>query len=249
MDRKFLEDCLADGMSLTEIGALTNRDPSTVGYWVHKHGLIANGQAKYAPRGGLSREELEPLVESGLTLREIAAELDRSVPTVRYWIDKLGLAEPRSFRKREIDAAVEAGARTVTRRCRCHGETEFAIVGSEHRPRCKKCRAEAVARRRRKVKRLLVEESGGECALCGYDRCYDALEFHHRDPSTKSFGLAQRGVTRAIAQVREEAKKCVLLCANCHAEVEAGVGAVPLELSQAIVPSSSARITRSCGPG
>jgi hypothetical protein len=69
MNRAFLEDCLARGMSLNEIGALTKRDPSTVGYWVHKYGLTANGKARYAPRGGLTREQLEPLVESGLTLR------------------------------------------------------------------------------------------------------------------------------------------------------------------------------------
>jgi hypothetical protein len=29
-------------------------------------------------------------------------------------------------------------------------------------------------------------------------------------------------MTRSLAILREEARKCVLLCANCHAEVEAG---------------------------
>jgi hypothetical protein len=43
----------------------------------------------------------------------------------------------------------------------------------------------------------------------------------------KSFGLASRGITRSIDQVREEAKKCVLLCSNCHAMVEAGAIALP----------------------
>ena len=55
MDRDRLEHWLAEGLSLTEIGSLTNRDPSTVGYWVKKHGLEANGKAKYAPRGRLTR--------------------------------------------------------------------------------------------------------------------------------------------------------------------------------------------------
>jgi hypothetical protein len=35
-------------------------------------------------------------------------------------------------------------------------------------------------------------------------------------------------VTRALAKAREEAAKCVLLCANCHAEVEAGIAQLPL---------------------
>jgi hypothetical protein len=59
--------------------------------------------------------------------------------------------------------------------------------------------------------------------LCGYDRCARALEFHHLDPAEKRFSLANRGLSRAIAVLREEAAKCVLLCSNCHAEVEDGL--------------------------
>jgi predicted HNH restriction endonuclease len=36
-------------------------------------------------------------------------------------------------------------------------------------------------------------------------------------------------MTRGIGRMREEASKCVLLCANCHALVEAGVRKVPDE--------------------
>ena len=119
--------------------------------------------------------------------------------------------------QREIAGALGVSRSTVSqiRTCRRHGRTEFALVGSERRPRCKVCRAEAVARRRRKVKRLLIEEAGGRCQLCGYDECLASLEFHHVDPRSKSF-VAQRGITRSIERVRAEAKKCVLLCANCH---------------------------------
>jgi hypothetical protein len=61
--------------------------------------------------------------------------------------------------------------------------------------------------------------------LCGYDRCAGALHFHHLDPAEKSFHLSMQGVARSLARAREEMAKCVLLCANCHAEVEAGRGA------------------------
>ena len=80
-----------------------------------------------------------------------------------------------------------------------------------------------------------MDEAGGRCVRCGFDRSSAALEFHHLDPRTKSFGLAQRGMTRSIEEVRREAGKCVLLCANCHAEIESGVE-VPLELSRQIGP-------------
>jgi hypothetical protein len=89
--------------------------------------------------------------------------------------------------------------------------------------RCKLCRQEQVADRRRRVKRILVDEAGGSCALCGYDRCVAALQFHHLDPTEKCFALSSEGSTRGIDAARAEARKCVLLCGNCHAEVEAGV--------------------------
>lgn len=82
-------------------------------------------------------------------------------------------------------------------------------------------------RRRRRVKDLLTAELGGACALCGYDRCPGALQFHHVDRTTKAFGLSTRGIARAYAIAREEAEKCVLLCANCHAEVESGFASLP----------------------
>lgn len=69
---------------------------------------------------------------------------------------------------------------------------------------------------------MLLDEAGGRCALCGYDRCIINLHFHHVDPAQKSFRLSSH-VGRSIAAFREEAKKCVLLCANCHGEVEAGL--------------------------
>jgi hypothetical protein len=71
-----------------------------------------------------------------------------------------------------------------------------------------------------------VTEAGGCCRLCGYDRCVAALQFHHVDPEEKSFGLGCAGLTRGIAKARAEADKCVLLCANCHAEVEAGLARI-----------------------
>ena len=75
---------------------------------------------------------------------------------------------------------------------------------------------------RRRAKQRLIAEAGGCCQICGYDRFPAALQFHHVDPSQKSFSISHRGVTIALDAARAEAGKCVLLCANCHAEVEGG---------------------------
>ena len=85
---------------------------------------------------------------------------------------------------------------------------------------------------------------GGKCCLCGYSRCLRALEFHHVDPSVKDFTIATfisrefyrsgwdaTGLTDFVwKKVERELTKCVLLCSNCHREVEAGV----TELSKGI---------------
>lgn len=188
-------------------------------------------RSKYAPRGGLSRAQLEPLVVSGATIREMAIELDRSPSTVRHWLKRHGLRVSnrrgrRPYIPREhVEAALADGRRTLDGVCPIHGDTVFVIENSR-RARCRECRIRRVMARRRTTKRILVEEAGGSCRLCGYDRCLAALEFHHLDPATKSFALSLRGVTRSLAKLRQEAKKCVLLCSNCHAEVEAGVAKI-----------------------
>ena len=73
-------------------------------------------------------------------------------------------------------------------------------------------------RRERKAK--LVELLGGECTLCGYRKCIDALEFHHRDPARKAFPLSKEYLLQRWPVVLAEAEKCDLYCANCHRELE-----------------------------
>lgn len=237
MDKGFLEECLVKGMALEAIGELAGKHPSTVSYWLHKYGLQAHG-VRHTPKGGVSRAELEPLVEEGLTVEGIARRLGIGDTTARNWLKRHGL-RTEGARRRATLAAMRRNGETETQlNCRRHGLATHVRVASESRLRCTRCRSEAVSRRRRKVKGILVSEAGGQCALCGYRRHAGALQFHHLDPGSKSFGLGVRGITRSIAKLREEASKCVLLCANCHAEVEAGVTELPVKFSKSIAVRS-----------
>jgi len=76
---------------------------------------------------------------------------------------------------------------------------------------------QSVIARRKKNKQLLVEYKGGRCERCGYDKCISALEFHHVDPETKA--MKNLGTTVALSKQKEEADKCILVCANCHREI------------------------------
>jgi hypothetical protein len=170
-----------------------------------------------------------------MTIAEIAADVERSKATVRHWLGRYGLRTKNARGRRSAETialAKGAGLLAVSMTCIRHGETEFVLEG-RGRYRCKRCRSESVARHRRKIKETLVAGAGGKCVLCGYNRCLSALAFHHLDPTQKRLAISQNGVTLSLASVRVEAQKCMLVCANCHAEIEWGATSLPDTVAQA----------------
>jgi transposase len=234
MDRDTLQLLLAQGVSVEQIGRRFGRHPSTVSYWMRKHGLEAPNRAKHASKGGIERERLIELVGRGMTIAEIAEEVGLSKGAVRHWLGRYGL-QTRHLRSRRSGPrgrdVTQADRLTVTMTCVHHGESEFLLEG-RGAYRCKRCRSEAVSSRRRTLTAMLVGEAGGRCCLCGYDRHIGALHFHHVDRGTLGINASARGIASRVDTLREEARKCVLLCSNCHAEVEAGVVALPLHLAE-----------------
>jgi hypothetical protein len=87
----------------------------------------------------------------------------------------------------------------------------------------------AVAKRRRKIKMMAIQYKGGKCQSCGYNKYQGALELHHIRRTEKSFGIGDKGYTRAWSTIEHELDKCVLLCANRHREVGAGILQLPHE--------------------
>lgn len=74
---------------------------------------------------------------------------------------------------------------------------------------------------RKNIKKRLIEYKGGECQICGYNKCQDALEFHHLDPSKKDYNIS--GGTKSFNTLKSEVDKCILVCANCHREIHSGM--------------------------
>ena len=96
----------------------------------------------------------------------------------------------------------------------CSRKCKNASTNFRHQTYCRQ-QARGVARKRR-----LVAEHGGGCTRCGYRRNYAALEWHHVVPSSKAFNLDLRALSnRRFAVILAEIEKCVLLCANCHADL------------------------------
>ena len=78
-----------------------------------------------------------------------------------------------------------------------------------------------IIKHRKKRKELLVEYKGGKCQICGYDKCLRALVFHHINPDEKKFSISSK--VRNKEDMFKEVDKCIIVCANCHAEIHEGL--------------------------
>lgn len=95
----------------------------------------------------------------------------------------------------------------------------------KYKPRCRTCHNIYQTNIfRQKIQRIYNGKL--ECVICGYDKCFGALEFHHLDPSTKEHTIS-RMTNYSEKVIRQEIEKCVMLCANCHREVHAGITSIP----------------------
>ena len=102
-------------------------------------------------------------------------------------------------------------------KCERHGETEHAVYNGKLK--CKKCMVEYDYQKRHRIKEKLVEYKGGKCELCGYNKCLNALDFHHKNPVEKEFALNTANYNKSLDTLKKEVDKCILVCSNCHREI------------------------------
>ncbi len=86
----------------------------------------------------------------------------------------------------------------------------------------KQRRTDAILDWRKRIKIKLIEYKGGKCIYCGYNRCLSSLDFHHRDPTEKEFGIND-GISYSLNRLKKESDKCDLVCRNCHGEIHEGI--------------------------
>ncbi len=83
------------------------------------------------------------------------------------------------------------------------------------------------ARYRQLVQQRILQAKADGCLLCE-EREPCCMSFHHRDPNTKLFEIANT-YHRAISlpRLERELAKCVCVCHNCHAKLHAGILHLP----------------------
>jgi hypothetical protein len=81
---------------------------------------------------------------------------------------------------------------------------------------CSSCR-QKIRRIRAKYAGILL--LGKKCNRCGYElsslKDIEIFDFHHQDPSEKDFDIGS-ALNKRWEETKEELKKCILLCSNCH---------------------------------
>lgn len=104
--------------------------------------------------------------------------------------------------------------------CSSCGREYVNVKGSGHTAlKCNSCMTNG---KRFEKKKLYAKLFGTACKVCGYKRCSRAMNYHHKFPENKSFEISGAH-GRSIKNLLEEICKCILLCANCHAEVHDGI--------------------------
>ena len=76
---------------------------------------------------------------------------------------------------------------------------------------------------RRSMKKQAIKTLWGKCSICGYDKCIDALKFHHKNPKEKDFKIGSCN-TMFWRDYKAETLKCILVCSNCHKEIHSELG-------------------------
>lgn len=70
-----------------------------------------------------------------------------------------------------------------------------------------------------KRKLFLIDQRGGKCEQCGYNKNIAGFDFHHKDPNEKESKLDMRHLSNSkMDWILKEFDKCEVLCANCHRE-------------------------------
>ena len=173
---------------------------------------------------------LKSFVDDNMSIRDIAKITSKSSTTIRYWLNKYNLkTEHKSFGNGYVaENSIEKLDGRPIQNCSQCGILLTEETGYWRNSRkiwlvnCRKCHNNYNSDRWKNNKKKAVEYKGGKCERCGYNKCIDALEFHHIDPSKKDKNFGSMKLRKWEDQ-KNELDKCICVCANCHREIHSEI--------------------------
>jgi len=155
--------------------------------------------------------EIKRLVDSGLSIRQIAKTLGKTNSQIRTILKNSGL------KTNHINPYQERGVEK--KNCRsCDINLDEKNYYKNKKTYCRKCLSKYISNRIKEFKIKCLEYKGFNCIKCGYNKSVSAMEFHHRDPSMKDFDISKARNLKLEGKVKDELDKCDLLCCRCHRE-------------------------------
>lgn len=159
----------------------------------------------------MDKDILISQINQGHNIWKIAELNQTTRPTIRYWLKKYDLKTLRAINQENEER--------LCLTCNIKkSQNEFYKRGKKYMSHCKNCYQSLYSAKRKSQKQQAVDYLGGKCSNCGYDKCLNALEFHHLNPLTKEINPSQLMRFSSLDKIKLELDKCVLLCANCHRE-------------------------------
>lgn len=167
----------------------------------------------------LDLEELKRCIAKGYSIRKLAVHFNVATLTIQRKLEKYGLKTQGGAQGR---VCKRCGKLLVGRQqIFCSGACKFAyytLMGKGKKRKDDYVHLQT-ARARDRKEELIKAVNGGSisCLLCGFDKHMSALQFHHKNRSTKCFNVSGRRLsTMPYDKLLEEASKCIVLCATCH---------------------------------
>lgn len=163
-----------------------------------------------------------------MTIMKLCKKCNEQIPN-RVWIEgKLRTITKRSFclkcspfgthntKQLHIELGI-SGDRT----CHCSVCDRDYIYSKRKANSTVRCNSCYVRERRKILKDEAINLKGGKCIICGYNKCPMSMDFHHLNPAEKEFSISGNNISRV--RLFRELQKCVLVCRNCHGEIESGI--------------------------
>lgn len=176
----------------------------------------------------MDKSTLESMVNQGLSTHQMAKSLNYSQTNVMHWLRKFGLKTQKKSLKEEPrvkNITLMDGVQfKPCSKCKELKElkTQFYMTGGHVHSWCKACNNRITYEKQIIRKAECVKYKGGKCIVCGYDKYFGALQFHHLNPAEKEFNIGQLR-SYSLNMLKKELDKCALLCGNCHSEVHHGL--------------------------
>lgn len=178
------------------------------------------------------KNEIINLRKQGFSYEEIASRVGCSKATISYHCKQVGIgsknsnvtdSEIRDMQEyyNDCKSSIKVAEKFGRSKTFVLSYIKVDVLEKKTNSQFKKDRSDAVVSWRKRTKEKLVEYKGGKCKCCGYDKCVEAMEFHHIDPKEKDFGIS--GKSWSFEKLKLEVDKCIMVCSNCHKEIHAGI--------------------------